>query len=184
MKSITTISLTFTLLSCPFAQDQNGPPTISKASPVAAREDVDTLDHIVVALYGVISGPSGEKRNWDRMRSLFIPNATMGAVVEAKDGKPRQLEFSLERYIETSGPYLEKIGFFEGEISRKTEMFGHIAHIFTTYESRHQPREKPFERGINSLQLFNDGERWWIRTILWEGESATLKLPKKYLRHG
>ncbi len=153
------------------------------AQPEAGAGDVDTVDHIMAALYDVISGPIGQKRDGDRLRSLFEPKATMAAMVESRTGVTREVEFSVDRYAESSLPQMEKMGFFERETARKTEAWGHIVSIFSTYESRYKPDDKkPFERGINSLQLFNDGKRWWVRTILWEGESATLKLPRKYLR--
>jgi hypothetical protein len=78
---------------------------------------------------------------------------------------------------------MEKEGFFEKEAARKTEQFGQIAHLFSTYESRHTPADpKPFQRGINSFQLMNDGTRWWIVTIFWEGEDEKNPLPQKYLK--
>jgi hypothetical protein len=78
---------------------------------------------------------------------------------------------------------MEKEGFFEKEAARKTEQFGQIAHVFSTYESRHTPDDqKPFQRGINSFQLMNDGTRWWIVTIFWEGEDEKNPLPQKYLK--
>jgi hypothetical protein len=77
---------------------------------------------------------------------------------------------------------LEKEGFFESETARKTESFGQIAHVFSTYESRHAPGEKPFQRGINSIQLMNDGTRWWIVTIFWQGEDEKNPIPEKYLK--
>jgi hypothetical protein len=78
---------------------------------------------------------------------------------------------------------LEKEGFFERESARKTEAFGQIAHVFSTYESRHAAEDaKPFQRGINSIQLMNDGKRWWIVTIFWQGEDEKNPLPEKYLK--
>ena len=153
------------------------PPAIA-----ATSTDVDNVDHIIAALYDVISGPAGQKRNWDRMRSLFSSGATMGAVFQTRTAATREADFSVERYIAGNDPVLMKEGFFEREISRKSEAFGHIAHVFSTYESRHAPTDKPFERGINCLQLYSDGKRWWIRTILWEGETASQKLPRRYAR--
>ena len=77
---------------------------------------------------------------------------------------------------------LEKEGFFEKEVARVTEQFGQIVHAFSTYESRHAPDDaKPFARGINSIQLMNDGKRWWIVTIFWQGEDEKKPLPEKYL---
>jgi len=77
---------------------------------------------------------------------------------------------------------LEKNGFFEREISRKTDSFGTITHAFSTYESRRAKDDaKPFARGINSIQLVNDGTRWWIVTVFWDSERPNNPLPEKYL---
>ncbi|HLK13717.1 MAG TPA: hypothetical protein VKT78_02845 [Fimbriimonadaceae bacterium] len=156
--------------------------TTPASAPVAAPADVDSVDHIIAAVYDVISGPAGQKRNWDRMRSLFSPGALMGAVFQTRAGATREADFTVDRYISQSDPVLLKEPFFEKELSRKTEAWAHLVQIFSTYESRHAPGEKPFERGINCFQLFNDGKRWWIRTIFWEGETPTQQLPRKYTR--
>lgn len=89
---------------------------------------------------------------------------------------------SLEDYIKLSGPVLEKDGFFEKEISRKTDQYGSVVHIFSTYESRRTVKdEKPFMRGINSIQLWFDGKRWWILSVFWQGETADNPIPQQYL---
>jgi hypothetical protein len=88
----------------------------------------------------------------------------------------------VEGYIARVEPLFAKEGFYEKEIARRTEQFGRIAHVWSTYESRHDPSEpEPFMRGINSIQLFNDGKRWWILSIYWQHESPTDRLPEKYL---
>ncbi|MDB5229957.1 MAG: hypothetical protein JWN76_762 [Chitinophagaceae bacterium] len=148
----------------------------------ADSKDVSSIDAILKALYDVISGPGNEKRNWDRMRTLFIPEAKMIPTGKRTDGSFSKRVLTVEDYITSSGPYLEKNGFFEKEISNKTEVYGNIAHVFSTYESRHTAAdEKPFVRGINSIQLWNDGSRWWIINIFWQGETPENPLPAKYL---
>lgn len=145
-------------------------------------KDVESVDAIVAALYNVISGPAGEKRNWDRMRTLFIVESRMIATGMRKDGSGVKRAMSVEDYISSSGAFLEKDGFLEKEISRKTEQFGNIVHLFSTYESKRKlDDEKPFMRGINSIQLWNDGKRWWIVNVFWQAESADNPLPEKYL---
>lgn len=153
-------------------------------APTAAAADVDSIDHIVSALYDVISGPAAQKRNWDRFKSLFTSDAELGVVYETRSGKIGELDVTIPKYIDLSDPILAEKGFFEREISRKTEKFGHIANLFSTYESRYNKSDKPFERGINSIQLYNDGARWWIRSIIWESESPKLKIPKEYDSNG
>src|SRR5207248_2014735 len=91
---------------------------------------------------------------------------------------------SPDDYVQRSSPQLEKDGFFEREISRRTEKFANIAHLFSTYESRHAKDDaKPFARGINSIQMMNDGKRWWILTIFWQAEDDKNPLPAEYLRN-
>ena len=154
---------------------------LASAHPANAA-DLAGIDAAVRGVYDVISGPAGQKRNWDRMRSLFIPGARLIPTTASPQGKvvPRVLD--VEGYIGRAGPNLEKNGFFEREISRKTDTFGNITQLFSTYESRHAKEDaKPFARGINSIQLVNDGTRWWVVTIFWDSERPDNPIPEKYL---
>jgi hypothetical protein len=151
--------------------------------PDARPADVASADSIIAAVYDVISGPAGQKRDWDRMRSLFIPGARLIPVGTAPEGGFAARVLSVEDYIGRSSATLEKQGFFEREIARRTEKFGHIVHAFSTYESRRAESDaKPFARGINSFQLMNDGRRWWIVTIFWEAERPDNPIPAEYLK--
>ena len=105
------------------------------------------------------------------------------AVGPKKEGGFGYRVMDVDSYIKASGTYLETHGFFEREVSRVVEQFGQIAHVFSTYESRHKAEDaKPFMRGINSIQLMNDGKRWWIVSVYWEGERPDNPLPAKYLK--
>lgn len=149
------------------------------------QRDVESIDAIIAATYDVISGPAGKKRDWARERSLFYPGARLipTATVPGKtDVDLAPLVLDVEGYIQRVEPLFAREGFYETEVARRTEQFGRIAQVWSTYESRHEPSEaKPFMRGINSLQLFNDGERWWILSIYWQHESKQHPLPEKYL---
>ena len=151
------------------------------AAPVANPADVASLDAIMHAAYDTISGPAGQ-RDWDRFRSLFVEGARLAAVVPDRKGGLRTRVFSPDEYIKQDDPYFQKQGFFEHEIARRTEKWADIAQVFSTYESRHAAADpKAFERGINSFQLMNDGHRWWIVTIFWQGEDSGNPIPKEYL---
>jgi hypothetical protein len=152
------------------------------ATPAAKPSDVASMDSVVAALYDVISGPAGKKRDWDRFRSLFIPGARLIPTGKRQTGEVGSRVLTAEDYVERSSKALEENGFFEKEVSRRTESFGNIAHVFSTYESRHKAEDpKPFARGINSIQLMNDGKRWWIVTVFWQAEGPDNPLPDKYL---
>jgi len=148
--------------------------------PAAKPADVSSRDAIVTALYDSISGPAGD-RNWDRFRSLFIPQAQLIATFKKKDGTLTYRAVTVQGYIDGADKYFKEHGFFEREISRKVETFGSITHIFSTYESRETADGKPFERGINSIQLFNDGSRWWVVDVYWTGETPDTPIPERYL---
>ncbi len=163
---------------------QTGSPTGGEV-PTAASSDVASVDGIIAALYDVISGPAGQKRDWNRFRSLHLPEARLIPTGFPQGStRARARIMTVEDYVNNSGPFLEERGFFEIEVGRVTERFENIAHVFSTYESRWNPDDtEPFQRGINSIQLMWDGERWWIANILWRGVEPTFQIPAKYLRN-
>jgi len=141
------------------------------------------MEGILAAVYDVISGPAGQERDWDRMRSLFVPGARLIPAVYRSDSVPSVRMMDVEQYIAQVGPRLESSGFFEREIARRVERYGGVVHVFSTYESRRALSDPvPFARGINSIQLWFDGRRWWIVTIYWEGERPGNPIPPAYLR--
>jgi hypothetical protein len=150
--------------------------------PPAKPGDVASMDAIIAAIYDVISGDAGVERNWLRFRSLFYPGARMIPTGRnAKTGHVAAIFVTPEGYIKSSGPFLVKEGFHEQEINRHVDSFGNIAQVFSSYEARHKKGdEKPFLRGINSMQLFNDGKRWWVLTIAWSAENEQHPLPAEY----
>ncbi len=165
----------------PMASPQSTP--VAATIPAANPADVSSVDAIIAAVYDVISGPAGKKRDWARMRSLFMPGARLIPTGPRQAGGYGARAVTVDEYIERNSPFFEKEGFYEKETSRVTEQFGQIAHAFSTYDSRHAPEDaKPFARGINSIQLMNDGTRWWIVTIFWQGEDEKHPLPEKYLK--
>jgi hypothetical protein len=153
-------------------------------TPAAKPDDVSSMDNILHSLYDVISGPAGQKRDWNRMRSLFIPGARLIPAAKRSGGDVSARVMTVDEYIGRAQPFFDKEGFFESEFARHVEQYGHIAHVFSTYESRHEKTGKPFARGINSIQLLNDGKRWWVVTIYWEGETPETPIPEEYLHSG
>ena len=155
---------------------------MSKSEPDPA--DVESIDAIIAAAYHVISGPAGKKRDWNRERSLFYPGARLIPTASVPGRNDVVIEpqiLDVESYIARVGPLLQK-GFYETEIARRTEVFGRISHVWSTYESRHDPNDAaPFMRGINSFQIFHDGQRWWILSVYWQHETTEHPIPEKYL---
>jgi len=164
------------------AQPQTQTQTQMQAAVQARAADVASIDAIVAALYDVISGEAGKPRDWNRMRSLFAPEGRLMAVARRPDGEVVMRTMTVEDYIGRNAKAFATMGFFEREAARTTETFGQVAQVFSTYESRHAAGDaKPFQRGINSIQLAHDGKRWWIVNVVWRAEDKDLPLPERYL---
>lgn len=146
--------------------------------PAADPADVGSVDAVVAALYDVISGPAGEPRDWDRLRSLFLPGAQL-VPVGGESGKPQPM--TVEEYVRGASEYFAENGFFEREVARSAHRYGPVVQIFSTYESRHSPDDaEPFARGVNSIQLVHDRERWWIAGIAWADTETAGPIPDRY----
>ena len=149
--------------------------------PVAKPADVSSPETILNAVYNVISGAQGQPRDWDRMRSLFIPDARLIPTVPA-NGHTDAVVLTIDGYIARASSRMATMGFYERSIHNDTEQYGNIVQVWSTYESRHAPTDAtPFARGINSFQLLKDGDRYWIVNIFWDAETPDHPIPAQYL---
>ena len=152
---------------------------LSVLAPFALASDSDSIDSAVRACYDVISGPAGT-RDWARFHSLFADGARLIPVRTTPQGSSPVVMTPAD-YEKRAGANFEKTAFYESEVAHRVETFGDIAHVFSTYESRRAPGDKPFARGINSFQLIKTGTGWKIMTILWDSEREGQAIPSKYL---
>ena len=144
-------------------------PAAAQAAP--APGDLAGIDATMKAVYGVISGPAGQKRDFDKMRALFAPNALLRVI-----GPKGVRGGTLEDYIAKSGPVLEKEGFTEKELARRTEVYGNLASVWSSYDGR-TASGSFHERGINSFQLVKVDGKWLVASILWQEEGKDFPLP-------
>ena len=164
--------------------ESHHPRTEKQINPATDSADVATVDAIVKALYDSVSFPPGKQPDYTRLRSLFHQDAR---VIPPKIEKSAtSVILDVESFITRSWEYvvttgLERKGFTEHEIARRVDAYGGIVHVFSTYESRHLPEDSAtIQRGINSIQLVRDANRWWIVSILWDLERPTNPIPKRY----
>ena len=148
--------------------------------PVALPEDVTSIDGIITAYYEVVSGPAGQPRDWARDSTLHIPGAQVLIVRNNPDGSIRPGKMTLADYHK-SGNSISETGFFEYEINRVTSQHGAIAHVWSTYEWRTTKNGPVGGRGINSIQLVHDGNRWWISSWMFDGRTNAPEVPEAYL---
>jgi len=136
-----------------------------------------TPEELIKALDDAISGPTGKDRTC--LRALLMPGATLNPIAKSADGtySPRQL--SVDAWIE--GVQKRQGEIFEHQVRVETQIYGHIAHLWTTYELSLAADQKPTVRGINSIQAVYDGKNWKVFEILWQAETPDQPLPAKYL---
>lgn len=150
--------------------------------PKARPEDVQSIDAIIAALYSVPAGEPGQARDWDRYRSLFTPDARLIAARGDPKGNAMAMYVTVSDYIGLNKTYFEKGGFQDREVARRVETYGHIAQVWSTFESRrHASDPEPYIRGINSIQLLKDGDRWWVVNLFWDLEGPDGPIPEQYL---
>jgi hypothetical protein len=152
----------------------------SAQAPQARAEDVVSPSAVVRASYVAISGPPGQALNLDRFRSLFQPQAQLVSM-SIKDGRVVAHTMTLSEFTDMVIAAIGKEGHVEREIAQRVDVYGNIANVWSSFESRKTPNDPQVTRGINSIQLMNDGKRWWISGALWQHETAETPIPSKYM---
>ncbi|WP_445666233.1 nuclear transport factor 2 family protein [Fodinibius sp. AD559] len=158
----------FTLSSISYGQEPNS-------------DDVGSIDNVIEAIYDVISGPAGE-RDWERFSSLFKDGASMGAMTQSEDGELRFVSMTPKEYKQRNAEYFKKNGFWEEEIGREIFQFGEIATVQTSFKIKSAKDGDVTRRGVNSVQLVYDQDRWWITNITWNSEREDNKIPEQLLK--
>ena len=143
--------------------------------------DVKSVDAIVTALYDVISGEPNSPRDWDRFRNLFKPETRLIPTRKTETGEFTLKALTPEDYVQLFTTRITT-GFYERELHRATETYGTVTHLFSTYETKEKKDGPITNRGINSIQLFYDNNRYYIINIFWCAESMGFPLPEKYLK--
>jgi hypothetical protein len=165
----------------PLAGQEPARPHVPVPTVAARPADVATLDGILAAFYDVISGPAGQPRQWSRDRSLYIPGVQFVSLSTDSTGAIHASVMDHQTYVDRTDAVLVRRGFFEREIHRTVQRFGNVVHVFSTYDMRERTDGPVIGRGINSVELFWDGARWWISSAQWDDERPDNPIPAEYL---
>ncbi len=163
-------------------------PAPRPGAPQAAGTAGDTasVDAIIAALYESVSHPDGVEPDWARMRKIFLPVGMLVPPKGARQDMFTVIDVDGFRDLVRQGMAAAKQrgetnAFWEKEVARQLDCFGNVCQAFSTYEARRAPTdEKPFASGINSIQLLNDGQRWWVASIVWDTERPNNPIPEQY----
>lgn len=144
-------------------------------------EDVSSIDGLIRAFYEVVNVRPDEPRQWARDRTLYSPWIRFVATSTGKDGRPVVEVWDHAQYVQATEPLVQR-GFAERELRRRTRVYGAIAHVYSSYETElTTPGGVQRSRGVNSLELFHDDQRWWIASVLWAAESPQAPIPAELL---
>lgn len=149
--------------------------------PKDYSKDTRSIESTVQVLYEVISGDPGSPRDWDRFKNLFKPEARLIPTRKDDQGNLTIKAMTPDEYVQLFSSRIST-GFFERELSRKVEEYGSVVHVFSTYETKEKKDGPVTNRGINSIQLFKDKDRYYVVNIFWCAESMGFPLPDKYLK--
>jgi hypothetical protein len=146
--------------------------------PATACPSTVTLDRLIAAVDTVVSGPANQDRTC--FRQIFTPDARLIPIRIAADGIATPRILTVQDWIDAVAKRGALV-FYERQIKVRTETWGHIAHMWSTYETRTTPDGKALDRGINSIQAVYDGKQWHVQEILWQAETPIDPIPEKYL---
>lgn len=133
--------------------------------------DEQGIGAVIDEMYAMISGPAGP-RDWSRQANSFLPEARQVRTFVDDAGRPAMLAMGLDEYSSNVTPFFDTNPFYEVEIDRRIDVFGNMAHVWSTYEARTAPYgASPERRGVNSIQLFRHADRGWrIISMIWDNE--------------
>lgn len=153
---------------------------VAQAQTIVSPKEVATIEAITETGLQIISGPKGQKRDMEKFKALFLPDAQMGGVFFKGDSSFVRIT-TVDKFAERNGPAYEELGFYENVLGLRIERFGNLATAFQTYETRYGKDGKVEARGVNTYQLVFDKGRWWIASLLFTPETEKQKIPAKYL---
>lgn len=147
---------------------------VEKTFPL--KEDVSTINGLMKAFYEVVSGEAGEKRQWERDLSIHNPKAVYSYMSNV-NGELQQVTLSLEEFHKETDNMVLETAFYETEINREVKIYGNIANVWSTYETRLEKNGIVARRGINSVQLFYSKNKWEIISLIFDRETANNRIP-------
>jgi len=143
-------------------------------------EDVGSVDGVMRAFYEVTNVAPDGPRQWDRDRTLYVPWIRFVALGPGASGRPAVTVWTHPEFVEATEPLVKK-GFVEREIFRTTRRYGNMVHVDSTYETLVGTGSPVRSRGVNSLDLYFDGRRWWVASVVWQSEDAAHPIPAELL---
>ena len=150
-----------------------------KSERVFPADVKSDLDRLTAEFFRVVSFRRGEKPTYSALHNLFVDN---GLLIKNSLATPEISNVS--QFIEPRASLVnsgELTSFEEVEVAEITEIFGNVAHRFSTYEKSGMMKGVPFAaRGIVSTQFVMTPAGWKISAMAWDDERPGLTIPDYY----
>ncbi len=153
--------------------------TLLHGQAQSEQEALETPEGVVTSIYDMVSFEAGSRPNWDRVRSIFIPEA----VVVVRSSQEALTVFSVEGFVDDFVTFIEnspagEMGFSEKVTRIESMVFGDMAHVFVLYEAHITDSPQPPTRGLDSFALIKKDGRWLIAALTNEVVTPDRPLPK------
>jgi hypothetical protein len=123
--------------------------------------DVSSVDHIVNGYFDVLSGKADTPRDWDRFRSLFIPDGRFINIHTMRGPHQIPAVFDLQRFTDMLKVNLAKADIEEHPIKIEIHPAGNLTQAIVTSEA-HIGRSPRATRFLFTFELLKDVDRYWI----------------------
>lgn len=148
---------------------------------MSVEQDQAVIDKLVSELYDLISFDDKKEPQIDKLRNLFLENSRM-----INTDPEISVNMTVDEFIDSFNEARTVGGlkqFEEREIVHRTEIFGRVAHRFSTYEARFDVKSpEPAAVGINSIQFVKTDDGWKISAMCWFNQKESIRIPEKYLK--
>ncbi|HLY27736.1 MAG TPA: hypothetical protein VKQ72_15430 [Aggregatilineales bacterium] len=138
------------------------------------------IDSLTVTFFEAVSFQVGGKPAYQNLYGLFID---CGLLIKNSSTSPEITTVS--QFIEPRQRSVdsgELTAFRESETAEITEIFGNVAHRFSTYEKHGVSHGAEFAgRGIISIQFVKTETTWKMSCMAWDDERPGLAIPERYL---
>ena len=135
-------------------------------------QETQTVEAVIATMYQLISGRTTDARDWNAWKALHAPGARLIPIESEDDGSRVARIMTPDEFAESRSKFFLQHDFFEWETEREERRYGQLAHAWSTYEAAHEPGGRVIRKGVNSFQLWNDGNRWWILSAAWDAVEA------------
>lgn len=155
----------------------------AQSASTTACPSTATLDDLIKAIDAAVSGPGNKDRTC--FRAIFLPDTRLIPIRVSADGTATPHILTVQDWIDAVAKRGSAV-FYERQVKVGTETWDHMAHLWSTYETRTTPDGKPpegkvIDRGINSIQAIYDGKQWHVIQIIWQAQTPANPVPEKYL---